>query len=591
MSKPTAVRPRPSRTASSARSSPATLPSRRIYEDDHAVAFLDIARLAPRAHPGGAGRHVADLITGDPSLAEIARPIDAVARMLMHRLAADGINMLLLGRRRSPARRSSTCTCTWCPRYADEPGLDLLINRGVGARRRAGRGLPADPGGRVSLRAGPPHCRTSRRLGRLAVEFAAAVRWSRCCILPFVIQYGKLWPWQPSTIDLQVYVYAVKDMLAGKDIFATTTPFWNLYFIYPPIAAVLMTPLAFGPYVFWQVVWTAGLVWAQQSVLRRCGVPRGWKLGLIGIAVVLAVEPIRTTLGYGQVNTMLMALVVADLLPDAPGERRRIPQGTLIGLAAAIKLTPALFVVFAFLIGKRRAAVTAVISFAAFTAIGAILLFSETVRFFGGLSGGDTRTASPLYAGNQSLLGVFFRLRRLLARHHPDRAGHRRHRRPARCAGRGALVAGGAEGVRGRAGRAVHLPGLAAVLDPPLRLDPAAGGGRVWPRAAHAGPGCSAAFWVVWVCVCLPLAVLPYGGGRERHFDVAAAAGGQPRAGARRRPGRRPGLAAGDHHPIRRGWSAPAVRTPTPSPDRSTPRRLDGMRHIESAVRLTPCRD
>src|SRR5215211_2883486 len=56
-------------------------------------------------------------------------------------------------------------------------------------------------------------------------------------ILPFVIAHGNFWPWHPSTIDLQVYVYGVKDMLAGKDIFATTTPFWKLYFIYPPIAA------------------------------------------------------------------------------------------------------------------------------------------------------------------------------------------------------------------------------------------------------------------------------------------------------------------------------------------------------------------
>ncbi|HEV2927254.1 MAG TPA: glycosyltransferase family 87 protein, partial [Propionibacteriaceae bacterium] len=260
-------------------------------------------------------------------------------------------------------------------------------------------------------RSGPDAARLSRgrRFVRWAVEFGPPMAVA-CAILPLIISHGSYLPWRPSTIDLEVYVYAVKDMLAGRDIYATTTPFWMLYFIYPPIAAILMVPLAFGPYVFWQLVWTAGLVGAQQSVLRRCGVPRGWKLGLVGVAVVLAVEPIRTTLGYGQVNTMLMALVVADLLPDAPGERRRIPQGVLIGLAAAIKLTPGLFIVFAFLIGRRRAALTGMLSFLAFTGLGGILLFDETVAFFGGLSGGDTRTATPLYAGNQSLLGVFFRL-------------------------------------------------------------------------------------------------------------------------------------------------------------------------------------
>ncbi len=329
---------------------------------------------------------------------------------------------------------------------------------------------------------------TSRKLARTAIEFVPPFAVA-LLLLPFIIQYGKVQPWEPSTIDLQVYVAAVKDMLAGRDIFATTTPFWNLYFIYPPIAAILMTPLAFGPYLFWQVVWTAGLVWAQQSVLKRCGVPRGWKLGLIGIAVVLAVEPVRTTLGYGQVNTMLMALVVADLLPDAPGERRRIPQGSLIGLAAAIKLTPMLFVVFAFLIGKRRVAVTALISFAAFTVIGAILLFSETVEFFGGLSGGNTRTASPLYAGNQSLLGVFFRLGDSSRATTLDRARHRRPGGAARMPGRGVLVARRPAGVRGGPRRGLHLPGLAAVLDPPLRLDPAAGGGRRPSGATEVGPG------------------------------------------------------------------------------------------------------
>ncbi|HEX6758231.1 MAG TPA: glycosyltransferase 87 family protein [Propionibacteriaceae bacterium] len=357
----------------------------------------------------------------------------------------------------------------------------------------------------------------SRRLARAAVEFLPPMAVA-LLILPYIIKNGRAFPWEPSTIDLQVYIYAVKDMLAGKDIFATTTPDWDLYFIYPPIAAILMTPLAFGPYVVWQVVWTGGLVWAQQSVLKRCGAPRGWKLGLLGIAVLLAVEPIRTTLGYGQVNTILMALVVADLLPDRPEHRRRIPQGILIGLAAAIKLTPALFVIFMFLIGKRRAAFTAIISFAVFTGIGAILLFRETVVFFSGLSGGDTRTASPLYAGNQSLLGVFFRL--------GDSS------RTTTLLG---LAVAGVLAVLGclvaahwwRSDEkvfAVAIVGLTTCLASPLSWTHH----YVWilpmamavlssgvPRWARYVGG----FWVVWVSVCLPLAVLPYGGGRERQFD------------------------------------------------------------------------
>ena len=357
----------------------------------------------------------------------------------------------------------------------------------------------------------------SRRLTRAVVEFLPPMAVA-LLILPYIIQYGKLVPWEPSTIDLQVYVYGVKDMLASKDIFATTTPFWYLSFIYPPIAAILMIPLAFGPYVFWQVVWTGGLVWAQQSVLKRCGAPRGWRLGLLGIAVLLAVEPIRTTLGYGQVNTLLMALVIADLLPDPPDQPRRIPQGTLIGLAAAIKLTPALFVIFMFLIGKRRAAITAIISFAVFTGIGAILLFRETVVFFSGLSGGDTRTASPLYTGNQSLLGVFFRL--------GDSS------RTTTLLG---LAVAGVLAVLGCVVAAswwqsnekvfaVAIVGLTTCLASPLSWTHH----YVWilpmamavlstgvPRWARYVGG----LWVVWVCMCLPLAVLPYGGDRERQFD------------------------------------------------------------------------
>jgi histidine triad (HIT) family protein len=71
-----------------------TIPSRQVHADDHAVAFLDIngwhrghTLVIPR-------RHVADLVSGDPSLPEIAPAVDHVARLLKERLAPDGLNVL-----------------------------------------------------------------------------------------------------------------------------------------------------------------------------------------------------------------------------------------------------------------------------------------------------------------------------------------------------------------------------------------------------------------------------------------------------------------------------------------------------------------
>jgi histidine triad (HIT) family protein len=103
------------------------LPSRQVYADAHAVAFLDLnawhrghTLVVPR-------RHVVDLVTGEPSLPEIAPAVDVVARLLKHRLAADGLNVL------SSAGTTAGQTVFHAhvhviPRYADQPGLSQLVN-------------------------------------------------------------------------------------------------------------------------------------------------------------------------------------------------------------------------------------------------------------------------------------------------------------------------------------------------------------------------------------------------------------------------------------------------------------------------------
>lgn len=335
-------------------------------------------------------------------------------------------------------------------------------------------------------------------------------------MLPFIISKGSLVPYDPNTIDLRVYHLAVQDMVNGRDIYLTSTPGDNLKFIYPPIAAVLMTPLLLGPYLLWQVLWTLVGTYALVVVLRRCRVPRGWVLALLACALVLAMEPVRTTVGYGQVNTMLMALVVADLLPDAPGERRRIPQGALIGLAAAIKLTPLLFVVFAVLVRRYAAAAVAVVSFVVLGVIGLLLLPQESSTFWRGLGQGEVNTAGPVYVGNQAMSGV---LTRWFAEDRPTIMA---------ALLLGFLVAGLATLVaaywwrQGETVFAVGLVGLGTCLASPLSWTHH----HVWAvvlLAAVTLPGSrvpgwaqwGARVWMIWIALCLPLAVLPYGGHKE----------------------------------------------------------------------------
>ncbi|QGN33126.1 glycosyltransferase 87 family protein [Microlunatus sp. Gsoil 973] len=372
----------------------------------------------------------------------------------------------------------------------------------------------------------------ARRFRRWLVEFLPAYVVS-LAMLPLIIAGGRFWPFRPSTMDLQVYYYAVRAMLHGQNIMEWTSPGFHLWFIYPPAAAIIMLPLAVGPFIVWELLWIAGLVIAQNVVMIRCGVPRGWPLALLSLALVIGMEPIRTTIGYGQINTFLMVLVIIDLLPADPGRKRRIPQGVLIGLAAAVKLTPAIFVLMLLLLGKKKPALTAIITFVVLTAIGTIVQPSATVSYLKSLAGGNTHTSGPVYVGNQSLLGVVLRL----FGENPTNT----------YIGLGvsvimailAAVVGAHWWKQGAHVLAIAFVGLGSNLASPLSwthhfvwILPLAVAvlyqlrRRPWPgaRAGHVPMPrwlliCSAAI-VLYVSACLPLALLPYSAGAADSYDA-----------------------------------------------------------------------
>jgi alpha-1,2-mannosyltransferase len=254
---------------------------------------------------------------------------------------------------------------------------------------------------------------TTRTRFLRTVALAAPPVLAALVVAPFSVRFEGFWPWDPRVVDLEVYRYAGQVLLDGGDILTARTPRDGLAFIYPPFAALLCVPLVAIPLVALKALWLAATAVALFAVLHRFGLT-GWPLSLATTACVFFVEPVRETIGFGQVNVFLMAMVVLDLVPgtrllDRLRERRVLPAGVLTGIAAAIKLTPALFAVHLLLARQWRTARWVALSAVAATVLGALVLPRESIAFWQVLLGGDTRTGYTSFLFNQSILSAVLR--------------------------------------------------------------------------------------------------------------------------------------------------------------------------------------
>ncbi|AHH21360.1 putative membrane protein [Nocardia nova SH22a] len=253
-----------------------------------------------------------------------------------------------------------------------------------------------------------------RRFGRLvwlvpAVLVAISVVW-------LVHPSWPLLPIKREFIDLQVYRLGVQAMWDGADLYGSlpkTTAGISLPFIYPPFAAVALGPFALLPWntaaVSFFVVATLALAVTLYLVARRVWGSGGAEVVLwasaCAIPLGMLLEPVHSTLDFGQVNLLLMVLVAADCLP----RRTRWPRGVLIGIAAAIKLTPAAFVLYFLVRRDYRAAITAAITGAIASGIAFALMPHESVKYWFGGMGNVSGLSGSAFRTNQSIQGVLSR--------------------------------------------------------------------------------------------------------------------------------------------------------------------------------------
>jgi hypothetical protein len=182
------------------------------------------------------------------------------------------------------------------------------------------------------------------------------------CALLCLASFAAFWAAQRaadvSLIDVMVYRAQGEAVRNGTELYTLRATHADLPATYPPFAALLFVPLTLLDVPAMRTLATAGnlvlLFVVVHLTLRLTGRPLRFPRPAAALAVAAAAvwcEPVWTTLRYGQVNLLLTALVLWDL-SRRPGNRW---AGAGIGVAAGIKLTPALFAVFLALAGLAQA--------------------------------------------------------------------------------------------------------------------------------------------------------------------------------------------------------------------------------------------
>lgn len=216
--------------------------------------------------------------------------------------------------------------------------------------------------------------------------------------------------WQ---IDFQVYYTAGSAVLDRLPIYSFTIGEDDLPFNYPPFAALLFAPFALLP------IEVAESIWATINVLA-IGVVSWFALNMMGIAsaklrLALAIgagvlahtlDSVQVNLVFGQINAILMLLVLLDFQPWMPPRWR----GVATGIAASIKLTPLLIVIYFLCTGRTRDAWRAAAVFASTVLIGLLVQPSASREYWlEGTFMSLNRFLSPLGV-NHSLYGLWARL-------------------------------------------------------------------------------------------------------------------------------------------------------------------------------------
>ena len=266
----------------------------------------------------------------------------------------------------------------------------------------------------------------SRRVALITLAVIAVV-WGGLAVAVLLGVHGT----GTAFLDLFVYRAGGHAVLSGHSLYAADFDTVNnsplgLMFTYPPFSALLFAPLATVPMSVAKVLMTtltlAGCAvlfavvlaatvgrWDRLTSWRSLTAPMSARTGRMLVAAALIFifsTPVIGNFTYGQVNIILYAAVACDVLLP----RVWWPRGMLVGLAAAVKLTPAAFIAYFLVTRQWRALAVSVVTAAAAVALSWLVMPGDTVQYFRSTVFDPGRIGGLAFSSNQSLRGAMERL-------------------------------------------------------------------------------------------------------------------------------------------------------------------------------------
>ncbi|AZG47337.1 glycosyltransferase 87 family protein [Gordonia insulae] len=252
----------------------------------------------------------------------------------------------------------------------------------------------------------------TRRAALVAVGFVLVgilAVWLQDVVVPYTTPF---WGLFDNQLDLDVYRAGAQTVLDGGRLYEAKL-LGQMDYTYAPISILLFAPFTWVSFETARIIWTAGIFVALYLVImlsfKSLGRAASWPLRVIAlslVAVTLLLEPVRTTIWYGQINVFLLLIIVADLA--RPGHRGVRGVGT--GIAAGIKLTPLIFVLYLALLRQWRTLMGVLAGFTVTLVVGFAVLPRESWSYWTGKLFDSDRVGAPQTPGNQSLRGLLANL-------------------------------------------------------------------------------------------------------------------------------------------------------------------------------------